>query len=114
MKTIVAGSRSLLDYSIVRDYLNSFKDHDITEIVCGGASGPDTHGKRWGLDNNVEVHTYNANWKKYGKSAGYVRNKVMALNADALIAFWDGESRGTKNMIELAEKYGLKVTIVNV
>lgn len=50
-------------------------------------------------------------WKLYGKQAGYLRNEQMAQNADALAAFWNGESRGTKHMIELAKRYGLKVRV---
>lgn len=57
------------------------------------------------------VNYYPANWKLYGKRAGFLRNEQMAQNADALVAFWNGESRGTKNMIELAKRYGLKMRI---
>ena len=50
-------------------------------------------------------------WAKFGKAAGPIRNKTMAENGDALIAVWDGTSRGTKSMIDLAQKLGLKVFI---
>jgi len=53
-----------------------------------------------------------AEWNKFGKAAGPKRNKEMAIAADALIAFWDGKSRGTKNMIELAKQKGLKVKVI--
>ena len=57
------------------------------------------------------VAYFPADWDKYGKAAGFIRNEQMAQNADALVVFWDGKSRGTKNMIELAAKYKLKVRI---
>ena len=59
------------------------------------------------------MELFPADWKKYGKSAGYVRNSEMAEVAESLIAFWDGKSRGTKNMIDIAKNKGLKVRIVN-
>jgi hypothetical protein len=52
-----------------------------------------------------------ADWKTHGKAAGPIRNRQMAKNAEALIALWDGNSRGTKNMIETATKLGLKVYV---
>ena len=58
-----------------------------------------------------EIRTFPANWAEFGKGAGLIRNKKMAKYADALIAFWDGKSKGTKNMIQQAEEFGLKIRI---
>ena len=74
-------------------------------IIAGGRDFSD-------YENGWEVLSFPADWDKYGKAAGYKRNDEMARNADALIAFWDGKSRGTRHMIDLAKKYGLQTRIV--
>ena len=81
-------------------------------IVCGEARGADSLGKRLAYEKGWKVLSFPADWDKHGKAAGYKRNDEMARNADALIAFWDGKSRGTKHMIDLAKKYGLQTRIV--
>jgi hypothetical protein len=60
----------------------------------------------------LKLENYPANWRQKGKQAGYLRNQEMAKKADALVAFWDGESKGTKHMIDIAEQMGLKVNVV--
>ena len=82
------------------------------EIVCGGATGADTLGKRFAEELGYSVKMFPADWKKYGRRAGPVRNQQMGEYADALIAFWDGISHGTKNMIDYAMSKGLKVRVV--
>ena len=82
-------------------------------IISGGATGADALGEQFAKENNLELIVVPANWEKYGRAAGPRRNAEMAEMADALIAFWDGKSRGTKNMIETAEKKGLLVRVVN-
>lgn len=110
MRVIIAGGRDFLDYP---DLENGIKDSgfDITEVVCGGASGADAMGDIWAKNHSVPVKMFPANWRMYGKSAGQVRNCHMAAYAEALIAFWDGRSKGTKHMIEEATKRGLRVHI---
>ena len=80
-------------------------------IVSGGCAGADLLGERYAKENGYSIDRYPAEWKKYGKKAGIMRNAVMADNADALITYWDGISRGTKNMIDEARKKGLAVRI---
>lgn len=111
MKTIIAGSRNIDSLDIVFQAVNQSK-FLISTVVSGGARGVDQLGEQWAKMNNIPVDIYLANWDKYGKSAGYKRNTIMAMNADALIAIWDGESKGTKHMIDLAEKYGLKTFVL--
>lgn len=82
-------------------------------IISGGATGADALGEQFAKANNLELIVVPANWEKYGRAAGPKRNAEMAEMIDALIAFWDGKSRGTKNMIETAEKKGLLVRVVN-
>jgi len=68
--------------------------------------------KKYANERGYPIKQFPADWNKYGKSAGYKRNEEMAKYADALIAFWDGKSKGTKHMIDLAKRYGLKVKVV--
>ena len=71
-------------------------------------------GERWADYNDLPCDKYKPDWDKYGKSAGYIRNTIMADNAEALLALWDGLSKGTKNMIEVAENKGLEVFLWKV
>ena len=110
---IIAGSRDFNDYDLLCvkcDYL--FQNKKPTAILCGKARGADTLGERYAKEHDIPVNYYPAEWGRYGKSAGYIRNEQMAMNADALIAFWDGKSRGTKHMIDLAGKYHLTKRVI--
>lgn len=81
--------------------------------VCGQARGADTLGERYAKEHNHSIQYFPANWKRYGKAAGYIRNTEMAKDADALVAFFgDGQSLGTKHMIATAEQLGLDVLVV--
>lgn len=112
MKTIIAGSRSIDNMLVLHDAIVQCK-WVITGILCGQAKGVDTLGKIWGLANNIPVCYYPADWDKYGKAAGHIRNAEMAKDADALLAIWDGVSKGTANMITQARRLKLKVHVVN-
>jgi len=112
-KVIVAGTRTFDDYELVEKHLDFLlQNRKEVQIVSGGARGADALGERYGYSHKCMVKVFPANWDKYGKSAGYKRNEEMAQYADACIVFWDGESRGTKHMIDLATKYGLKLKVV--
>lgn len=117
MRIIIAGGRDFNDYSLleanVEDFLIENYTESIITIVSGMAKGADALGIKYAKDYNYPVLEYKAEWDKYGKSAGFIRNKQMAEVADALIAFWDGKSSGTKNMIEEAEKENLIIKIIN-
>lgn len=82
-----------------------------TCIVSGTARGVDRLGEQIAADHNLPVARYPAKWDKYGPTAGFIRNGVMAANADALVAVWDGRSPGTKNMIAQARLQGLLVHV---
>ena len=110
MKTIIAGSRTITDMDILLDAIVQSKFH-ISEVVCGAAKGADELGYRWGNTKGIPVVIFPANWRDHGKSAGPIRNDHMAEYGDALIAIWDGESKGTKHMISSAKKSGLKVYV---
>lgn len=113
MKVIIAGGRDFTDKDLLYTSLDAFhKGTPITEIVCGGAKGADSLGKLWALSRNIKVVDMPADWERYGKSAGFIRNKQMGDYADYLIAFWNGVSPGTKHMIEYMksiEKHGIVI-----
>lgn len=112
MKTIIAGSRDFVDYEVLKAAIFSCP-WEITTVVSGKARGADTLGEQYAKEHNIHIAEYPADWTKNGRAAGYIRNKEMSDNAEALIAFWDGTSRGTKNMIDTAKKAGHKVMIYN-
>ena len=114
MKVIIAGSRNFNDYNLLKKSCdNLLTQFTNIEIVSGTARGADKLGERYAREKGYDIKQFPANWDKHGKSAGYIRNDEMAQYADMLIAFWDGTSKGTKHMIDLANKRGIKVEIVN-
>lgn len=111
-RIIIAGSRNFNNYQVLCNEVGEYLGDNLdVVIVSGAARGADTLGERYAADKGISLHRYPADWVKNGKAAGPIRNEQMAQNADTLIAFWDGESRGTKNMIDVAKKYGLLVKI---
>lgn len=112
-KVIVAGSRTMRDYNLLRRKLDQLlsQQTDI-EIVSGTANGADKLGERYARDREYVLKQFPADWEKHGKRAGYLRNAQMADYADALVAFWDEESKGTMHMIELAKAKGLRIVVV--
>lgn len=104
-KVIIAGCRDFADYELLKEecdfYLQNQKPEDIV-IVSGHASGADALGEHYALERDLQLETYTADWKAHGRAAGPIRNAQMASVAHALIAFWDGKSRETKNMIGTA------------
>ena len=113
MKTIVAGSRKITSLVIVYRGIQS-APWFATEIVSGGAQGVDRAGEKYAEDTGTPLKVFPADWNKHGRGAGFIRNAQMAEYADALIAIWDGESRGTTHMIETAKRQGLVVHVVTV
>jgi hypothetical protein len=108
--TIIAGSRGITDPKLLQTAIEQC-GWDISTVVCGLASGPDTLGMLWARKNNIPVAFFPANWKKYGISAGMYRNMQMAEASKALISLWDGTSKGTANMINTAKRKKLKVHV---
>lgn len=115
-RIIIAGGRDFNDRALVEKCLiEACQDLDPEEVtvISGGAKGADAIGESLAREFTTNLCIYPANWDRYGKSAGHRRNALMAKNADQLIAFWDGKSRGTAGMIEIATKIGIQVTIIN-
>ena len=105
------------------DYLEVMDDTDVVDnpsqvkFISGTAKGADILGEQFAYTYEYEVKRFVPDWNSYGKSAGYRRNAEMAKYASeaygVLFAFWDGKSKGTKNMIDLAKRYDLEVHVVN-
>lgn len=117
IKVLVCGSRSITDrdwiFSQIDKYCNDFfRDFDIT-IIEGAARGVDQIARSYAIEKGWNVEEYPAEWEKYGKSAGYIRNDVMVKKADAVLVLWDGTSKGTKHDIDLCVKYDKPHRIVN-
>ena len=113
MRVIIAGSREIDDYDLLCRVIES-SGFNITEIVSGGCRGPDKLGERWAREHNIPIKRFLAQWKKYGKRAGPIRNIEMVEyvgNDGGAIFLWDGKSRGTKHCIESAEDNGLRIYI---
>jgi hypothetical protein len=116
MRIIIAGSRNFNDYEFLKQMvLPTIKLHKEGrnvkdfEIISGCASGADSLGIKFAEEMGYKLTKYPADWDAYGKSAGYIRNIEMAEYAkqddySCLIAFWDGKSKGTKHMIDIAKK----------
>ena len=113
MRVIIAGSRGITDYSVVEDAVRQ-SGYFITTVVSGRAQGVDRLGEEWAKARAIPIARFPAAWDRYGKRAGVLRNQQMAKYSDALIAVWDGESRGTFNMISEARQRGLKVFVHKV
>lgn len=117
MKTIIAGSRDIINYNLVLHAIEEakkFANIIPTKIISGCARGVDELGIWYAEDNNLPIEYYRVTpkeWQTIGKGAGPLRNRKMAENAEALIAIWDGKSPGTKNMINTAKELGLKTYV---
>lgn len=116
MKVIIAGGRDFNDYELLKAELNLILCirvmREDLEILSGGAKGADALGEQYAKEYNVPVKRFPADWNKYGKSAGPIRNTEMAKYAEGCIVFWDGKSKGTKNMIETARNHRLILHVI--
>lgn len=116
MKIIIAGSRNIIDYDKIKKIIDSIVEKNniqITEVISGCALGIDTIAINWAWNKNISVKKFPADWNKYGKKAGYLRNEEMSKYADGLIAIWDGSSKGTEHMIKIMKKLN-KLVIVEL
>lgn len=117
MNLIIFGSRDYNNYQAFEEKMEFYTGH-ITEgvtVFCGQAKGADTMGEMYAQERGWKIRYFPANWDLHGKAAGPIRNKEMCdAGATHAIGFWNGVSRGTKNMIELAKQYNLKLRVVRV
>lgn len=112
MRVIVCGGRNFMNAGWVFHHLAKY---DITELAQGGATGVDYLAKNYATKFLIPQKEYKADWDKYGRAAGPVRNEEMLLNfkPDKVIAFRTGSGKGTQNMIDTARKYGYEVIEVS-
>ncbi|WP_283618693.1 helicase-related protein [Flavonifractor plautii] len=117
-RLVIAGSRDFNDYALlskaVDKHLGDKGDDAKIIIISGTAPGTDQLGERYAKERGYKLECYPADWGHYGKAAGPVRNMNMANVADDVIVFWDGESSGTKNMIETAKAKNIPCTVVEI
>ena len=114
IKLVIAGGRDFDNMQLLKESLKKFYQDfgSEIEVVCGMARGADMLGYNWAKQTGAEIHEFPADWDKHGKSAGYRRNEEMAKFGDAVLAFWDGKSKGTAHMIDLAKKHGKPLKVV--
>jgi len=111
MTVAIIGSRKFTNY---REFLQLMPKLDITKIISGGATGADSLAHRYALDNDIAYLEFLPDWDLYGKVAGPIRNKLIINNADHVIAFWDGRSKGTASSIKLAQHKGISINVITI
>jgi hypothetical protein len=115
MKVIIAGSRDIIDKQVLGSAIADSKWFEqLDEIVSGGARGIDTLGEGFAKEYNIPVKQFPADWDRYGRGAGFIRNEDMARYSDALIAVWDGKSKGTGHMIDCMKKLNKSIFVYEV
>jgi hypothetical protein len=114
-KVIIAGSRHFRDYERLKTVCDQWlQPYTGIEIVSGGAKGADALGTRYATEKGYPCKLFPPDWEKSPRTAGHIRNAEMATYADALMAFWDGKSKGTASMVSIARSKGLKVFIAPI
>lgn len=118
MKLIIAGTRTFNDYALLKESMKGFifaltvGNFKPECIISGCALGADRLGERFAKEFDIPIVKIPADWNTYGKSAGPIRNEEMAKQATHCIIFWDGNSKGSKNMIEQCKKYNIPCTVI--
>lgn len=117
IKLILAGGRDFNDYQLVKKeadlYILEIAPSE-TIVISGGAKGVDALGEQYARERELEVEIFKAEWSKYGRAAGPKRNAEMAKACTHLLAFWNGESKGTKSMISLTKKENKTVKVISI
>jgi len=109
LKVLVCGGRDYKDKMFLWNILDGYGPPEITEIISGMATGADAFAAEWAIKSGFKLHKYPADWKTHGKAAGMIRNRQMLVEGkpDLVIAFQGGV--GTKAMVNIAEKAGVRV-----
>lgn len=121
---MIVGTRTYEDYKAFKSKVDEWLNYnvnlneDIIEIVSGGARGVDSLAERLANEEGFILKVFPADWNKYGKSAGPIRNRQMVeyiKEKDGVcLIFWDGQSRGTKNDIDLCKEYDVKYKVFDI
>lgn len=109
MKIAVIGSRNISIHNL-KEYLPS----GITEIVSGGAKGVDICAKEYAINNGLKLKEFLPEYNRYGKGAPLKRNIQIIEYADEVLAFWDGQSKGTKFVIDQSKLQNKKITVIEI
>lgn len=115
---LIVGSRTFEDYDFLKEKVDHLLgNHTDVEIVSGGAAGADSLAERYANDRNFPLQVFPPDWMRYGKRAGYVRNREMhqyisTFKDRGVIAFWDGKSKGTAQNFRLAKEFDNPLRIV--
>ncbi len=112
----IIGSRSFSDYELAKEFINqTVKENDlnIIKIISGGARGADSIGEYYAQEYNIPVQIFKPDWS-IGKHAGMLRNTDIIKSSDCVIAFWDGQSNGTRDSINKANRFGKRVIVKTV
>lgn len=107
----VVGSRSFSDYDALCKELDG---QEVDEIVSGGAAGADSLAYQYAKDKGIPILVIFPKWKQFGRSAGFLRNKLIVDRCTRVVAFWDGSSKGTASTIKLAQDAGKEVQVIRV
>ena len=114
-RVIVAGSREFNDYNLLSSELDKFlKGKKNVTIVSGTARGADRMGEQYAAEHGYKIDQFPAEWSKYHQGAGPIRNLEMVKTADAVVAFWDNQSTGTKNIIDCAKQENILYKVISV
>ena len=118
-KVIICGGREYSDFELLSKTCDYYLSHKINSgeeviIISGCAKGADTLGERYAMSRGLKIMKFPADWNKYGKKAGFIRNEEMAKEGNACIAFLSrkGENKGTRMMISLASVYNLPTRVI--
>ena len=117
-KIVIGGCRDYNDYDVFKEFVDSClsrlkEEHSLT-IVSGHCSGVDLMGERYAKENGLGLEIFPADWDKYGRAAGPIRNKQMVEVSDYVIAFWNQKSRGTKSLIAYARELNKPIRVKDI
>ncbi len=111
MKVAVVGSRSFTDYDLMKRELDKLPREGLV-LVSGGAKGADSLAEKYAQENKLKTIVHKPDWATYGKAAGMIRNATIVAEADLVVAFWDGQSKGTLNTIKTSQKVAKPIAII--
>ena len=113
MKLAVVGSRGYDDYEGLNKVLSTLMTHhNISLLISGGAKGADSLAERFAEENGIKTKIIIPDWAKLGKKAGPMRNSDIVKRADLVVAFWDGESKGTLDTIKKTKRANKDIIVI--
>lgn len=115
MRLAVVGTRTFERMELVDGYLDRLRaEHPGLVIISGGARGADRLAADYARRHGIELVLFHADWAAHGRRAGALRNRQIVDSADALVAFWDERSPGTRISLDMAFRKGIPATVVTL